>query len=262
MAKYIRKAVITAAGKGTRFFPISREIPKEMLFIIDRPVIEYVIDEILSTDVDEIIVVTTRKKKQLIQYLKELHKSTSKGKFKDIELKFCYQTGDKYGDAIPVLSARKFVGDEPFLLHFGDSFSLGNFHRLNNLIKLYEDTKKNVVSLIPISKEQTKIYAVPRILGNNQGKFLINGIKKSPGPGKATSYFGAPNGFVLKPEIFQFMDQIKPFKGEYSLISALNLAAKKETLIGQVFLQPFFEAGNMEDFAKSTIELSALRSKI
>lgn len=255
--KTVRKVVIGAAGRGTRFLPITSVIPKEMLPIIDRPLLEYVLEEAIVSGIEEIILVISKSKKFLLDYLK-----SSKVLPKNINVKVLYQNDEVYGDAVPVLLASKYLTNEPFLVLWADSFGLKKYSRVENLLKAYKKYAKPIISLIPISPEETFLYAVPDV-DRKDGKIIIKRLLEKPGL-NAPSLFAAPNGFILEPSIFKYLKSLSPNprSGELSLIDAIDNFCRENLVYGLVFDKPFFEAGNKVDYVKTTVGVALEREDI
>ncbi len=262
MGKKVRTIVIAAAGVGSRFSPLAPILPKEMFPIIDKPVIQYVIEEANVSGINEIIIVINKNKQILVDYL--LKNDSFRKTLKNTSIKFVHQEGQHYGDAIPIISAEKFLKKEPFLVLWADSFSLPKFERIKNLIRIYDKYQKSVVSFIPISVEQTAYSAaVPRIKRVNGNLITFDRIFKNPGPIHAPALLTAPSGFILEPEIFLHLHKLEPNKqGEYCLINAIDSYCKKHLTYGLIFKKPFFEAGNPKDLIKTIIKIPFYRDDL
>lgn len=258
------KVVVAAAGIGSKFFPLATRLPKEMFPVIDKPVLQYVIEEALHPGIDEIILVINKNKKMLFDYLLLNTSPEFQKLLKGIKLTVTYQTGNKYGDAIPILCAEKYVKNLPFLVLWADCFSLRKFSRIKELLRIYEKYKKPAVSFVPISAEQTAYSAaVPRIKRVNGNLITFDRMFKNPGPIHAPALLTAPSGFILEPEIFNYIKNLKSNKtGEYCLIDAIDDYCKKNLMYGLIFKKPFFEAGNPKDLIKTIMRIPFYRDDL
>lgn len=264
MGKKVKRVLIAAAGKGTRLAPITSVLPKEILNIIDKPTLHYVFEENIVPGIEEVILVTNQTKSILLDYLKNGSSTEFQEIMNNIKLTVIYQDGEKYGDAIPIMCAQKYLEDEPFLVAWADSFSLRNYSRIDKLLDTYQKHQKPVISLIPITKYETSIYAVPNIKRTLRKDLIVmDRLLEKPGPGKAPSLLGAPNGFILEADIFPYLHRLKPNKkGEYSLIDGIDFYCQNNPLLGLVSSHPFFEAGNKKDMIKTILKMSFVRDDL
>lgn len=260
MGKKVRKILIAAAGRGTRLLPITSAVPKEMLPVIDKPVFQYVLEEALVAGIEEVILVINKQKKVLLEYIKNGDSPNFKQLLKKIKLRVVYQKGKLYGDAVPVMAAKKFLQDGPFLVLWADSFSLPKYSRIKKMIDSYKRYGASVLSLIPIAKQQTNLYAVPQIEGKNKDVVIIKRLLQKPGPKRAPSLLSAPNGYILNPDIFNYLKNFKPnSQGELTLIDAIDLYCQDKDVYGVIFRKPFYDAGNRVDYVKATLGVALER---
>lgn len=263
MKKYVKKLVVPAAGRGTRLLPITSVLPKEILPIIDKPMIQYVLEESLERGIEELILVINPKKKLLLTYLENTSSQEIKTLLKKIKMTVVYQEENgKYGDAVPIIAAAEHLS-EPFLVSWADSFSLKKDGRIKKLLDTYAIYQKPVISLIPISKSGTIIYAVPKIKKVKSEICIIERLLEKPGPNDAPSLLGAPSGFILEPDIFRSLIKLKPNKkGEYSLIDAIDDYCQSSVVYGRIFKKPFFEVGNKVDMIKTISQIGKFREDL
>ncbi|HIA92185.1 TPA: UTP--glucose-1-phosphate uridylyltransferase [Candidatus Saccharibacteria bacterium] len=268
----VTKAVIPAAGLGTRFLPQTKAMPKEMLPIIDKPVIQIVVEELVAVGVTDIIIVTGAQKRAIEDHFDrsvELEQALiEKGKqeFAD-EIKrigdlanFIYvrQKGEPKGNARPVLNAAHLIGDEPFFVLFPDDFfKTTNVSRAQQLLDAYGATGGSVISLIEIAMEDTSKYGVAELGQELSDDFYqIKSLVEKPGPDKAPSHFGSVAGYLLTPDLLPILEQEKVgHGGEIVLADAINELAQKSKVYGKVIDGIYHDSGNKLSYLKAIIDL-------
>lgn len=256
----VKKAVILAGGKGTRLRPASYVIPKELFPLINTPVIEFVIDELLVPDIEEIIIVTQKEKKLLKDYILNFAIEKIKSIQPEINLHFILQKKGIYGSGAGLLSAEKYVGNEAFLVVFADSFGLRKDKRIAELLKAYNTLHSPVISMIPITQDKLSLYGIPVTEPYKGNIIFVKRIDEKPGESSEHPLFGAPGGYILPPEIFSILHETAlDKKGELSLPDAINTLALQEKVYGVKFYGQFFETGNRNDIVKTQVELLKLR---
>src|SRR3990167_9374545 len=250
MGAKVRKAVIPAAGFGTRFLPQTKSSPKEMLPIVDKPIIQYVVEEAVSAGIEDIIIVTGSNKRaiedhfdishELEDWLKEQGKEEQLKEIRRIAemANFIYvrQKGP-YGNATPVLDTKHLIGEEPFLVLWGDDFIEATPTRSEQLISAYEKYGSSVLSAIKISKpEDTNKYGIASGKEVEEGIIKIDNYVEKPGPEQARSDLAIVSGYLLTPDIFPVLDKLEPGKsGELWLVDAINQLMKvKEVLAVEI----------------------------
>ena len=264
MKKTVKKLVVAAAGRGTRLLPITSVLPKEILPIVDKPVFQYVLEEGIADGIKELVLVISREKELLLKYLENTVSGDFRSLLRRIKITIVYQKeGGKYGDAVPIMAAMDHLEDEPFLVAWSDSFSLRKDGRVKELLDTYQSYQKPVISLIPITQRETSLYAVPKISKVAKSIVMIERLLEKPGSKDAPSLFGAPNGFVLEPDVFSYLRQLKPNKkGEYSIIDAIDAYCQENLVYGKIFRGPFFEAGNKADVIKTVSRIAYYREDL
>ncbi len=272
MSKKIRKAVIAAAGMGTRFLPQTKAMPKEMLPIIDRPVIQLVVESAVEAGIEDIIIVTGPTKRAIedhfdrsIEFETDLR---AKGKVEAADrikaiaelANFIYirQKGDTKGNAVPVINAEHLIGDEPFMYFFADDFYTGEVSYAKQLLDAYEKTGKSVVCLREISDEDTNRYGVVGIKEDmGEGLFKIDGYYEKPGPEKAPSRFACVCGYALSPEIMKYlsMDNVSP-RGEVEMAEAIDKLSRDDDVYGLVIKGDYHDTGSPELYLMTLIDIA------
>jgi len=272
MDKKIRKAVIAAAGMGTRFLPQTKAMPKEMLPIIDRPVIQLVVDGAVESGIEDIIIVTGPTKRAIedhfdrsVEFEADLR---AKGKDKEADTikkiaelaNFIYirQKGDVKGNAVPVINAEHLIGDEPFMYFFADDFYTGEVSYAKQLLEVYEKTGKSVVCLREVSDEDTNRYGVVGIKEDKgNGLYLIEGYYEKPGPEKAPSRLACVCGYILSPNVMKHlsMDNISE-RGEVEMAAAIDALSREEDVYGLVIQGEYHDTGSPELYLQTLVDIA------
>lgn len=271
--KKIRKVVIPAAGFGTRFLPQTKAMPKEMLPIVDKPVIQYVVEEAVDSGIEDVIIVTGSAKRAIEDHFdvpnSELLKNLEAGgKTKFVEeitrlsemANFIYirQKGP-YGNGTPILSAEPAIEDEPFAVLWGDEFIYSTPPRLKQMIDVYEKYGGIVISGVRIEKkEDLNRYGIADVTQVEGNVYKINYIVEKPEPNQAPSNLATHGGYIFPPEIFGALRNIKPGKGgEVWLIDAINLLKAQGVPVYTVEIEgaKYYDTGNKLEYMKTVVEL-------
>lgn len=273
MVKKIRKAVIPAAGFGTRFLPQTKAMPKEMLPIVDKPIIQYVVEECVQSGIEDVIIVTSWQKRSIedhFDYPYELEKRLIEwGKEKELEeirriaemANFIYirQKGP-YGNATPVLCAKPAIGNEPFVVIWGDEFIYAEPPRLKQMIDVYNKYGGIVISGVRISnKNDVSRYGIADIEPVKGNVFKIKRIVEKPKPEEAPSNLATHGAYILPPEIFQAIKSLKPGKGgEIWLVDAINVLKNKGVPVYACEIQngKYYDTGNKLEYLKTVVEFA------
>ncbi len=272
--KKISKVVIPAAGFGTRFLPQTKAMPKEMLPIVDKPVIQYVVEEAIDSGIENVIIITGSNKRAIEDHFdapsEDLVKNLIEGKkealLKEIEriarmANFVYirQKGP-YGNGIPVLTAEPVIENEPFAVLWGDEFIYSKPPRLKQMIKVYEKFGGVVISGVKIEKkEDLKRYGIADLTHVENNVYKINRIVEKPTPEEAPSDIATHGGYILPPDIFSALKRVKPGKGgEIWLVDAINLLKNEGVPIYTVVIENgrYYDTGNKFEYLKTVIEFA------
>jgi UTP--glucose-1-phosphate uridylyltransferase len=268
----IKKAVIPAAGFGTRFLPQTKAMPKEMLPIVDKPVIQYVVEEIVASGITDIVMITGWHKRSIedhFDYPFELEKRLEEaGKEKELAevrriadmANFIYvrQKGP-YGNATPVYCARNVIGNEPFAVLWGDEFIYAKPPRLRQMIDVYEEYGKPVISGVRIKdKKDLSRYGIARVVPVKGNVYEVREIVEKPDPQKAPSNLAAHGAYILPPEIFPIIENLTPGQGgELWLPEAIEQLLKIEkVLVCEIKDGIYYDTGNKFEYLKTVIELA------
>ena len=270
----VRKAVLPAAGLGTRFLPATKAQPKEMLSVVDKPLIQYVVEECVASGIDNIIIVTGRGKNAIEDHFDsspELESFLqSKGKPELAKLvhdignmvHFSYtRQKEALGLGHAVLVAKELVGNEPFAVLLGDVIIPGPRPATRQLIEVYEATGMGAIAVEEVPREKTGLYGivdVEPISGPGSGNRImkIRDLIEKPSPADAPSNFAITGRYVLPPEVFDCLERTQPGRGgEIQLTDALRLLAKESGLLAYVYEGKSYDAGDKLGFLKATVEL-------
>ncbi len=235
MPQKVRKIIIPVAGFGTRFLPATKAQPKEMLPILDKPIIQYVVEEAVAAGIEDVILVTNLNKRaiedhfdtfpELESWLAKQGKEEALREVKKISelANFIYvrQKGP-YGNGTPILNAKHLIGDEPFAVIWGDEPIISQVPRLKQLIDVYHEYQAPVLTAYEVDDEGTKNYGILKATPVKNNIYQVESIVEKPGPQAAPSRLASLGGFIFTPEIFTCLEQTTPGRsGEIWLVDAI-----------------------------------------
>ena len=272
------KAIICAAGLGTRFLPQTKAMPKEMLPIIDRPVIQLIVEEAVAAGVTEIIIVTGSTKRAIEDHFdrsdeleKELREKGKNDKADEIEkianlANFIYvrQKGMPKGNARPILNVQHLIDDdEPFFVFFADDFFRSDVPRSLQLLEAYNKTGKSVISLIEIDKKDADKYGMAAIDEElDDHTFRLSELVEKPGETNTPSSFASVGGYLLTPDILPIIAQEKVDKnGEITLAESINELAQTDKVYGRFIEGIWHDTGDQLKYIKAVVDV-ALESPV
>jgi UTP--glucose-1-phosphate uridylyltransferase len=272
----VTKAVIPAAGLGTRFLPATKAQPKEMLPVVDKPAIQYVVEEAVRAGIDDILIISGRGKRsledhfdrnvELESFLAERGKDEELAEVRSIaelaEIHFVRQ-GEPLGLGHAVSIARKHVGDNPFVVMLGDDIMDERSTVLTDMIGVYEERECAVVAVQEVASSEISSYGSidPEVLSENL--LRLRGIVEKPTAEDAPSNLAVMGRYVFTPEIFDVLDQVKPgVGGEIQLTDAIALLLSDHDVFGWVFSHGRFDIGNKQDYLRATVELAIEREDL
>jgi len=269
--KKIRKAVIPAAGYGTRFLPATKAMPKEMLPIVDKPIIQIVVEEAVASGIEEIVIVTGWNKRSiedhfdfpfaLSRYLKESGKEKQADEVIKIAqmANFIYvrQKGP-YGNGTPILNARAVIGDEPFAILWGDEFIHSDPPRLKQMLDVWEKTGKANISAVRVPENSVNRYGIADVTPIESNVFKINKMVEKPKVGEAPSNLAAHGAYIMPPRIFEILAGTPQGKdGELWLVDAISALAKEEDIYAvEIQNGKYYDTGNKLEYMKATVEFA------
>lgn len=278
MNKVVKKAVIPAAGLGTRFLPATKAQPKEMLPIVDKPTLQYIIEEAVASGVEEILIITGRNKKSIEDHFDksvELElELENKGKTDLLEIvrgisnmvniHYIRQKEPKgLGDAI--YCARYFIGDEPFAIMLGDDM-VDNGQGppcLKQLIDAYEDHNASILGVQEVDKENTDKYGIIDGQKLSDNIYKVKALVEKPDPDQAPSNVAILGRYIITPQIFDILGQIPPGKnGEIQLTDALEILKDKEDMYAYVFEGRRYDLGDKLGFLQATVDATLKKPEL
>ena len=274
--KKVKKAIIPAAGLGTRFLPATKAMAKEMLPIVDKPTIQYIIEEAVASGIEEIIIVTGKGKRAIedhFDHAYELEANLEKtGKFELLEkvkqstnlidIHYIRQKDPK-GLGHAIWSARKFIGDEPFAVMLGDDIvdTPNSLPGLKQLIDIYEQTQSSVVGVQKVSDEDTQRYGIVDPLKQDGRRYHVNEFVEKPKLGTAPSNLAIMGRYVLSPEVFNFLELHEVGAGgEIQLTDAISKLNEIQRVFAYEFEGTRYDVGEKLGFITTTIDY-ALRDE-
>lgn len=266
----VRKAIIPAAGLGTRFLPATKASPKEMLPVVDKPLIQYTVEEAVSSGIQDIIIITGRGKRAIEDHFDrsfELEDNlTGKGKaelLKDIRriselANFCYvRQPEALGLGHAVLCAQHLVGDEPFAVILGDEVIDAPTPALAQLLQRFDSAYGAVLGVQKVPPSELSHYGIVAARRVSRGFFQVHDLVEKPAPPEAPSRYAVIGRYVLSPDVFSVLEQTPPGKNrEIQLTDALRLLAKKAPIYAAEIQGQRYDAGDKLGFLKATVELA------
>lgn len=270
MAVKVRKAVIPAAGFGTRFLPVTKTVPKEMLPIVDKPVIQFVVEEAVASGIEEIVLVTSPNKKPLEDFFDrnfELEYTLEKTGKTDL-LREVIRTAtmanvtyvrqkQPLGNGHAVLVARHAIGNEPFVVLWGDDILLGRPPVARQLMDVAETYNAPVVGVRRVPEDDFEKYGMLDIEQVEGSLSRAKSVVEKPPRGESPSDLAQIGGFVLTPDIFDILEATEPGpSGEIYLADALVQLMQRRTVYAYQFQGTRYDAGNKLDFLRATVEMA------
>ncbi|MGA8221134.1 MAG: UTP--glucose-1-phosphate uridylyltransferase GalU [Candidatus Acidiferrales bacterium] len=276
--KKVRKAVLPVAGLGTRFLPATKAMPKEMLPVVDKPLIQYAVEECIASGIENIIFVTGRRKNaiedhfdsapELERFLEDRGRPQQARMVREISggLHFSYtRQSEALGLGHAVLAARELVGDEPFAVLLGDVIMDGPVPATRTLVEIYEATGIGAIAVEEVPRSQVHLYGIidasPAVETRWKSPLLrIKDLVEKPSAEKAPSNLSVTGRYVLPPEIFEYLEATTAGAGgEIQLTDGLRKLAQREGLYASLYEGKTHDAGDKLGFLKATVEI-ALRN--
>ena len=273
---HIRKAVIPVAGLGTRFLPATKAQPKEMLPLVDKPIIQHVVEEAIRAGAESIVLITGRGKQAIENHFDVAYELEDtlvrRGKTEDLEQvrsithlsQFAYvRQGEPLGLGHAVLCARHAVGAEPFALLLGDDVFAEEHPALEALVAAFEATGKSVVGVQEVPLAHVSRYGIVNAPLSSTGPWDVHAIVEKPLPEQAPSRFAVVGRYVLTPRIFDHLAQLEPgVGGEYQLTDALAKLAAEGQLVAALIPAKRYDTGNKLDYLKANVEFALKREDL
>lgn len=275
MDKHVRKAILPAAGLGTRFLPATKASPKEMLAIVDKPLIQYAVEEAMSCGIEDFVVITGKNKRaiedhfdvavELEETLKRSDKLHMMAEIKWLEhINFAYiRQGAPLGLGHAIYCARPFVKDEAVAVMLSDDIIPPTDTLLADMIKLYGKVKSPVVALIRVPKAEISRYGIIDGIEEKKGIIKITDMVEKPKAKDAPSDLAIIGRYILTPDIFDMLETQKPGRGgEIQLTDALKRLLKKRPVYGLVYEGTRYDAGDKLGYLKATVDFALINDQL
>ncbi|WP_043932232.1 UTP--glucose-1-phosphate uridylyltransferase GalU [Bacillus sp. EB01] len=267
--KKVRKAIIPAAGLGTRFLPVTKAMPKEMLPIVDKPTIQYIVEEAVQAGIEDIIIVTGKGKRAIEDHFDRnvdleqnlLHKEKYELLEKvqaasNFDIHYIRQKEPK-GLGHAVWCARNFIGDEPFAVLLGDDIVKSEVPCLKQLTNVYDETRSSVIGVQRVAESETQRYGIVEPIDQNGRRYQVANFVEKPKPGTSPSNIAIMGRYILTPEIFMFLDsQEMGAGGEIQLTDAIQKLNQIQRVFAYEFEGKRYDVGEKAGFIKTSIEFA------
>ncbi|GAV24158.1 UTP--glucose-1-phosphate uridylyltransferase [Carboxydothermus islandicus] len=272
----IKKAIIPAAGLGVRFLPATKAQPKEMLPIVDKPTIQYIVEEAVASGIEDILIVTGKNKRaiedhfdkspELEMYLEKKGKEDlleivrSIGNMVDIHY---VRQKEPLGLGHAIYCARKFIGNEPFAVLLGDDLMKARTPVLKQMIDLYEKVEASIVAVQAVEPREVSKYGIIRAEEAGERLYRVYDLVEKPKPEEAPSNLAVMGRYIIEPEIFDFLEKTPPGAGgEIQLTDALRMLCQVKPIYGYVYEGLRYDVGDKLGFLKATVEFALDREEL
>lgn len=272
----VRKAIIPAAGMGTRFLPATKAQPKEMLPIVDKPTIQYIVEEAIESGIEDIMIVTGRGKRAIEDHfdksyeLEDMLNRSGKNELlslvKDISnlvnIHYIRQKEPK-GLGHAILCAKSFINNEPFAVLLGDDIVDSKIPCLKQLIEIYDEYRTTVLGVQHVPHEDVSKYGIVDCKHIDSRVYKVQDMVEKPEPGTSPSDIAILGRYIINPRIFEFLIDIQPGKGgEIQLTDALKKLAGSEAIYAYDFIGKRYDVGNKLGFLQATVEFALKRQDL
>ena len=263
----IRKAVIPVAGLGTRFLPATKSIPKEMLTIVDRPTIQYIVEEVVASGIEQVILVTSAGKSAIenhfdydfeldtvLQMKKKERMAEELNHISNLIDIVSVRQKKPLGLGHAIWSTRNVVGNEPFVVVLGDDLVLSKEPCCRQMISLFEEVQESIVAIQRVPMDQTKNYGIVEGQPYKERTYKVEKMFEKPAPGVTESNMAIIGRYILQPEIFSLLEETEPgYGGEIQLTDALLKLSRKRPMYAYEFEGMRFDAGDKLGYLKAII---------
>lgn len=274
----IRKAIIPAAGLGTRFLPATKAQPKEMLPIVDKPTIQYIVEEAVASGIEEIVIIIGRGKRSIEDHFDksyELEDALLKKnqlavleevqKISNLVNIFYVRQKEPKGLGHAILCAKSFIGNEPFAILLGDDIVKSEIPCLKQIINVFEYCNSSVVAVQKVPEKEVSKYGIIKPKGTNiePNLFYIDSLVEKPNKEDAPSRYAIMGRYVLRPEVFDILEKLPVGRGnELQLTDAINELNKHQAVLAYNFEGTRYDIGDKNGFIKATLDFALQREDI
>ena len=265
----IRKAVIPAAGHGSRMLPATKALPKEMMPIVDKPAIQYIVEELVDAGIEDILIITGRGKRAIEDHFDrnvEIHTALQERedeamletlerieKLADIHY---VRQKEPLGTGHAIMKARKHIGEEPFAVLFGDDLVISERPCIRQMMDQYEKYSASMLAVQEVSRERISSYGVIKGKQINE-VYLLEELVEKPNPEDAPSNLATLGRYIFEPEIFEFLERISPSaNGEYQLTDAIQEMARQRAVYACAIEGEWHTVGDLLSYLKTTVAFS------
>ncbi len=269
----IRKAVIPAAGLGTRFLPATKAQPKEMLPIVDKPVIQYIVEEAAASGIEQVVIITGQSKRAIEDHFDrsfELeYRLAETGKQKQLEeikrltelVDFVYiRQPQPLGNGHAVLCAKDVIGDEPFAVLWGDDVVVAEPPCLRQMIDVYDRVGRSVLAAMPVPEQDYPKYGMIKTAAKIEDRlYSVADLIEKPSIEESPSNLAQVKAYILTPEIFGFLKTTQAAKGEIWLADAIRALLKHEVVYAYEFAGRRYDAGSVQGYLQANVDLALER---
>jgi len=272
----VRKAIIPAAGMGTRFLPATKAQPKEMLPIVDKPTIQYIVEEAIDSGIEDIMIVTGRGKRAIEDHFDKSYELEDMLKMKGeqdllnlvqdisnlVNIHYIRQKEPK-GLGHAIYCAKSFIGDEPFAVLLGDDIVDSEIPCLKQMIKVYDEYKTTVIGVQRVPEQDVSKYGIVDCKHLQDRVYKIRDLVEKPEMNRAPSNIAILGRYIITPRIFQFLEAAQPGKGgEIQLTDALKGLISVEAMYAYDFIGKRYDVGNRLGFLQATVEFALKRDDL
>ena len=265
----VKKAVFPVAGLGTRFLPATKASPKEMLPIVDKPLIQYAVEEAMDAGITDIIFISSRTKRTVEDHFDKAYELetelAARGKNRVLDLvqsirpagvNFIYiRQAEALGLGHAVLCAKSIIGDDPFAVILADDLIDGEPHALKQMVEMYNYYNCSILGVQNVKREETSQYGIVQASPLKDGISEVNGIVEKPKPENAPSTLGVVGRYILSHRIFQYLETVQPGSGgEIQLTDGIAALLKKEQVLAYEFHGTRYDCGSKLGYLKATVE--------
>ena len=271
--KKITKAVIPCAGLGTRFLPITKSVPKEVLPIVDKPTIAYIVDECIEAGITDILIITNPYKKVIEDYFDQNYELENrlkqKNKLKELELIktnenvniYFLRQGEPLGSGHAIKIAKNFINDEPFAVLYGDDLMKSNKPAIGQLIDIHDKYDCNVIGCLEVDPNTVNRYGIVKLKDNT--KDIAEKLVEKPNIGESPSNLAGLGRYVLKPEIFDALEKVpKHDNGEYYLTDAMEMLMQEGNFHVCSIDATYYDTGNKVGYLRANIDYALDREDL
>ena len=267
--KRVTKAVFPVAGLGTRFLPVTKASPKEMLPIVDKPLIQYAAEEAIAAGINELIFVTGRNKRSIEDHFDKAYeleaelKADGKKELLGMVQNVLPNTAscvyirqpEALGLGHAVLCAKQVVGDDPFAVILADDLISGEPGALKQMVERYEKCQCSVIGVQNVAKEDTQSYGIIKARPSEHRTYIVEGIVEKPAPDKAPSTLAVVGRYILSPRIFDLLENVQPGAGgEIQLTDGIDALLSHERILAYEFEGKRYDCGNKYGYLQATVE--------